>query len=555
MGVIIAGHFEDRLKLSLTVESLLHNPTAFSTYPAHFQPLLQHLSLSHTLIVLFLRSLPAGAFPDAAPFPWEDEGTSTAIGLPNSQSAMTLSSFAARSRAMSGINQDHPRPPKAERVIELVMPEPLGIAKPEDDVVAIQLSNPPQPKVPVRQRRGSLGSASLVSWRHKERRGSESTASSSFANSQSSTLLTAPSNSSRKAPLPPVSFPKAKRYVFRNHPDEASYSSHRSRTSSESGRPGSVFSVDDTLSLSGAPPMPQINRSLYRQRRAPSESGSSNFRSSAGRHSPSFGSNLRYGSNALGSRTATSSPTASRFFRNDFTPPSGPVEPAFDKPLPMVQGRVPVLRIFVPLSEQVRSWPCLEGAKRARAELERAGAWTKLKVGDIIINTALQDPLLPRHLMLYSPAMQPFLVPLEYRYSADGHLPGYIDAFVFPPSYYFPLLPAPYIVYLDLSPFAERALPTLRLAFDRRDVTTARGDKVVAKRYLQVAGFQITPADSFVCEDWEGMITLEADGTAEGRNEILQRLGRSPAMQTVRPVIGAWEIVREKSLGGSVWLR
>ena len=307
--------------------------------------------------------------------------------------------------------------------------------------------------------------------------------------------------------------------------------------------------------------MLQVNRNMYKNRAAPSESGSSGVgRSSAGgRHSPSISSNLRFGGNGgwNGARTAASSPTASRFFKNDFAVvPSEPVEPAFDKPLPIAVGRAPVLRVFVPLSEEVRRWPSAEGAKRARAELERAGAWSKLVVGDIIINTALQDPLLPRHLMLYSPTMQPFLVPLEYKYSELGHLPGYINALDLPPSYYFPILPIPHIITIDLSPWADRIMPTLRLAFDRRDITTTRGDKMVAKRYLHVAGFQLTPNDHrLVCEDWEGMVTLEADGTAEGRSELLRRIGRTSEMVPCRPTRGPWEIIREKSLGGSVWLK
>jgi hypothetical protein len=188
--------------------------------------------------------------------------------------------------------------------------------------------------------------------------------------------------------------------------------------------------------------------------------------------------------------------------------------------------------------------------------LERAGAWSKLVVGDIIINTALQDPLLPKHLMLYTPVMQPFLVPLEYQYSTLGHLPSYMDAFALPPSYYFPILPLPHIIHLDISPWAEKVLATLRLAFDRTDITTARGERMVAKRYLHVAGFQITPDNHRIAvEDWEGMVTIEGDGTAEGRNEILRRIGKTPDLRSSNKVRGPWEIIRGKSLGGSVWLK
>jgi hypothetical protein len=50
-----------------------------------------------------------------------------------------------------------------------------------------------------------------------------------------------------------------------------------------------------------------------------------------------------------------------------------------------------------------------------------------------------------------------------------------------------------------------------------------------------------------VAPEWRGLITLEADGTAEGKTELERRLmngGCSP-----------WEIVWDKSMAGNVWLR
>lgn len=233
------------------------------------------------------------------------------------------------------------------------------------------------------------------------------------------------------------------------------------------------------------------------------------------------------------------------------------IEPAFDRPIPYVVGRAPILRVFVPLCPEVPSWPCAEGARRARRELERCGAWGKLRIGDIVVNTALREPLLPRHLMLYIPTMEPFLCPLEYKYAEQGHLPGYLDAFKIPPSFYYPLLFAGrYVIHLDLGPWADEAADTLRLAFARSDITTTRGDKVSAKRYLHVVGFEISPQSRHhAAEEWFGMVSIEAEGTAEGRNELLRRLGRGPEGQKMAPHKGPFEILRDKSLGGNIWLR
>lgn len=88
-------------------------------------------------------------------------------------------------------------------------------------------------------------------------------------------------------------------------------------------------------------------------------------------------------------------------------------------------------------------------------------------------------------------------------------------------------------------------MQSIRLAFDRRDVTVASGARMAAKRYLHVAGFEIS-ADDPAAAEWQGMVSLEADGTAEGKAEIIRRLHGAK---------GPWEIVREKSMVGTVWLR
>lgn len=99
--------------------------------------------------------------------------------------------------------------------------------------------------------------------------------------------------------------------------------------------------------------------------------------------------------------------------------------------------------------------------------------------------------------------------------------------------------------------FAQRAIKTVRLAHDQRDLKVASGIRVSAKRYLHVAGFEVTPSDKVAIE-WQGMVTLEAEGTAEGKMELEERLGWGDPRQ-VR--LAPWELVRDKSMAGHVWLR
>ena len=534
------------------MESLLHNAEAFSTYPSHFKPLLQHLCLSYSLVVLLLRTLPVDAFPSTPPFAFEDEQTLASAGMPKSMSNLSLASAAHSRRNQGGgvggsweLSSRPKHVPRAERPVELVMPEPLGAPKNDGgDQIETILPAPTTTPASTHRRRSSIGSASIISWTNKTRRGS----------APSEAGVRSPSSSILDKKFPPVSFPSAKRYVFKGYGDPVA---PRQRTTSESGgsRPGSIFSVEESI----APSRSRVPKMAANKR---SPSGHAGDMGSWGRAGPGTGRNspsapsssqLRFTSMASDRNLNSYSPEPSRWGAR--TPE--PIEPAFEKPIPYVVGRAPILRVFVPLSREIPAWPCAEGAAQARRELERCGAWGKLRIGDVIVNTALSEPLLPRHLMLYIPTMQPFLCPLEYRFGEQGHLPGYLDAFTIPPSFYYPLLfSGSYVIHLDLGPWADAAVDTLRLAFARSDITTTRGDKVTAKRYLHVVGFEISARTKHqAVEDWYGMISIEAEGTAEGRRELLRRLGRDNQGRRVQPHRGPYEVVREKSLGGNIWLK
>lgn len=99
-------------------------------------------------------------------------------------------------------------------------------------------------------------------------------------------------------------------------------------------------------------------------------------------------------------------------------------------------------------------------------------------------------------------------------------------------------------------------MASIRLAYDHKDVLVSTG-RASAKRCIHVTGFEV-PQEAYerqreqggVDREW-GIITLEAEGTGEGRAELERRLGYGDAARVGRE---AWEVVREKSVG-SVWLR
>ncbi|WWC92409.1 uncharacterized protein L201_007366 [Kwoniella dendrophila CBS 6074] len=465
------------------LESLLHDPITYSTYSPEWHHLLQHLSLSHTLIVLNLRQLPATAFPNPPPLPFEDEFAITMPNLPSSSSNNNFGGQRPRSRLGSAAGSDAgsmrsgTKMPRQERLVEIVMPEPLAGQSTKEDGLE------PLLQTQKARRRGSIGSiASATSLSFGRRRSSSLYTDNRFDMSPVSPAAPMPTG---KTSLPPVSYPAAKRYGFKRHGEPA-----RSRKSSESSRPGSIFSVQSTPSIQRVSSIYSGRHSFAVDRNAPPVPG---LPPSLPMPPPIGGGNRSSFDAGRANRSGGNSPVSGIFAsRRDLnTPLFTKAEPAFDRPIPFTVGRVPILRVFVPLSERVPRWPSAEGAVASVKELEKCGALKKMQLGDLVI------------------------------------------------------------LYLDLAPFAQQAMQSIRLAYDRRDVTVSSGARLSAKRYLHVAGFEIRPQDR-AAPEWRGMVSLEAEGTAEGKQDIERRL---VGVNGGRPIMGPWEVVREKSMIGTVWLR
>lgn len=349
----------------------MHDPATYSTYPARWHNLLRHLSLSHTLVVLYLRSLPQSCYPNHTLLPFEDDGSSS-TSLPFSPSSASLSSMGQpRSRVGSTAGSDAgsvapSRAPRRERVVEIVMPEPLA-AKPQEE--ASSSITTPKPM----RRRGSISSLASVASFSFGRRRSNSLAADIRSQIGVSSLVTvaepAASLGPGKAALPPVSYPSAKRYGFRNASDIPG----RKRNPSDS-RPGSLYSFQTTPSVASY--MPRT-----------SQVGESRLAGLTGAWP------LQAPPPIVGVRPRSSFGSADSHRRSDLeSPVTGRrtmglqrCEPAFDKPMPYIPGRAPVLRVFIPLSERVKRWPSAEGAAAAVEELEKCGALKRMKLGDLIV--------------------------------------------------------------------------------------------------------------------------------------------------------------------------
>lgn len=379
------------------VESLLHDPASYSTYPPRWHNLLRHLSLSHTLIVLHLRSMPSSSFPSSAALPFDDESFSSTARMPDSRSVGSLSAAAyPRSRvgSITGSEAGSPlrsMPPKKERLMEIIMPEPLAVQPPREDESSVAASSRTRPG-----RRNSISSiassASLVFGRRR---------SSTMVNDQRPNIVPTPVAAAPivagKAVLPPVSFPSAKRYAFRRHPPNSSGTSVKGNDGSS--RPGSIFSVQTSASVAlsqwvavTSNPTKQSLRS--RGTSVPNSPVTIPKLVTGGGHSisPSPRASIAGSETTAFSRASDFVGRPSSTFRRGspantraYMAPPARIEAAFDRPPPYSQGRAPLLRVFVPIPEQVSRWPSAEGAAAALKELDKCGATKRLKLGDLIV--------------------------------------------------------------------------------------------------------------------------------------------------------------------------
>ena len=175
------------------MESQLHDPSTYATYPSQWHKLLQHLCLSYSLIVLYLRSLPASSFPQVDEEDDRDRPASRADAVPRN-----------------------------DRLVEIVMPAPLS---------------------------GS-GSASSLSATLAPLSATVSRGTSIKLKSSPPSASTSTFPRRRGTTGPPISYPAPKRYNF------SSGGSIRTRRSSDS-RPGSIFSYQSTPSVAPSLSVPR----------------------------------------------------------------------------------------------------------------------------------------------------------------------------------------------------------------------------------------------------------------------------------------------------------
>lgn len=254
--------------------------------------------------------------------------------------------------------------------------------------------------------------------------------------------------------------------------------------------------------------------------------------------------------------------------------------------------RAPVLRVFAPCAE-------LDEAAITNCEdqLIRAGLWEHLSDGDIVCNFGYVPPVASpqssddgsaasssssaaeegnrqKWLMFNGYCLVPYIPPSPAPLESPLTLPS--------PFYFANILPAfmdpTFILALpqQTSPSPQRSRPgtsdgRLTIFEPRHDLKLVNistrvpspnspSGFVMVRKYMWLARITYvgpgsgTEAGVALGRGWQGEWVLEAEGTREGRQGLIEALSGG----TVGPGLrkrGQWEVVREKSGGGRLWLR
>lgn len=187
-------------------------------------------------------------------------------------------------------------------------------------------------------------------------------------------------------------------------------------------------------------------------------------------------------------------------------------------PSPYKPGRAVQYRVWVPAMDP-SGWLSDEELTRCEGELYRSGMWHLLRRGDVVWDVAIGDSLNEGKFIFDGH----YLRDLSYAYDVAGHLPSWLNSFIYPPSYWHNVLRSSTsqpVIYLDVSPFKDQILSSLRLVQDHVDNISPQGRYRIAKWLYRAiatttAGHIISQMDQslqVVDAGWHGKIVIETEG-------------------------------------------
>ena len=230
---------------------------------------------------------------------------------------------------------------------------------------------------------------------------------------------------------------------------------------------------------------------------------------------------------------------------------------------------------------------------RCERELFIAGVLPHLQKGDVVWDCAVGDERNEGKYIFDGR----YLRDLSFMFDRGGHLPSWLNAFSFAPSYYHNIIrssdaPQP-VVYLDVLPWRDQIVSTMRLVQDQVETFSPQGVRYRISKWLYRAVINIVPGAiisdeglEVVDAGWHGKIVIETEGTAEHAKELISRCaGPAESAQTKARLLASvmdadgrprvpkapaptkdaqgnrietttpWAIVRARSRPGLIWIR
>nr|CDI52613.1 putative protein [Melanopsichium pennsylvanicum 4] len=264
---------------------------------------------------------------------------------------------------------------------------------------------------------------------------------------------------------------------------------------------------------------------------------------------------------------------------------------------PWKPGRAGFFRAWVP-STETGGWLSDTELARCERELFIAGVWPHLKKGDVVWDCAVGDERNEGKYIFDGR----YLRDLSFMFDRNGHLPSWLNAFSYAPSYYHNIIrssdASQPVVYLDVLPWRDQIVSTMRLVQDQVETFSRQGARYRISKWLYRAVINITPGAIIgdeglqaVDAGWHGKIVIETEGTAEHAKELISRCagpaesaqirarllatvmdgggdgGSVKSVKKVKKMIvrddkgekvettTPWAIVRARSRPGLIWIR
>lgn len=259
---------------------------------------------------------------------------------------------------------------------------------------------------------------------------------------------------------------------------------------------------------------------------------------------------------------------------------------------PWKPGRAGFFRAWVP-SAEAGGWLSDTELARCERELFIAGVLPHLQKGDVVWDCAVGDERNEGKYIFDGR----YLRDLSFMFDRGGHLPSWLNAFSFAPSYYHNIIrssdASQPVAYLDVLPWHDQIVSTMRLVQDQVETFSPQGARYRISKWLYRAVINVVPGAiisdeglEVVDAGWHGKIVIETEGTAEHAKELISRCaGPAESAQTKARLLASvmdadgrprvpkapaptkdaqgnrietttpWAIVRARSRPGLIWIR